>query len=240
MLNPKKVAKAIAREAHFLQKAEHDNVVKYVDHSSTIEGPYLVMEHVPQTMRGLVEENAITQEVVIDYLKQVPEILFHLRKAGIAHSDLKCSNLGYNDGTVKLLDFGLAVHFEHSFFRNVKEVPCYNSPELREHSMVTPSSDTYSAGRALEFMLTSRLERSPEDSLDNMELFYDIVLPDSFKKMFSLMVNEDFAVRPNPQKLKEIIDVVIEDLNKDIYFTTEAFTCFEKGELSQFESAFMN
>ena len=233
-MQTKKAANMVAREVYFLQKTENDNVVKYVDHSSTIEEPYLVMEFVPNTLNDLVKKNAITQEVVTDYLQQIPEILINLKNSGVSHCDLKCSNLGYNNRKLKLLDFGVAVLFEHSFFRKVKEVPRYNSPELRDDSWVTSTSDIYSAGKVLEFMLTGKLEESTEDSLDNIELIYNTNLPNSFKTMFSSMVNEDFVIRPNPQQLKKMANVVVEDLKKDVYFTPEVFTYINKEDLSSY------
>ncbi len=233
-METKKAANMIAREVYFLQKTESDSVVKYIDHSLTIEEPYLVMEFVPNTLNDLVKKNSITQEVVTDYLQQIPEILMNLKKSKVLHCDLKCSNLGYNDRKIKLLDFGVAILFEHSFFRRVKEVPNYNSPELRDDSWVTSTSDIYSAGKVLEFMLTGKLEESAEDSLDNIELIYNKNLPDSFKTIFSSMVDEDFAVRPNPQQLKEMANVAVEDLKKDTYFTPEVFTFINKEKLSSY------
>lgn len=223
----------VLREAEFMQKTQHPNFVSYFDHGDDHNFPYLVMEYVQENVDQMIKKNAITQEVVLDYLKQIPEILSVLRKHKIAHLDLKCSNLGYHERKFKVLDFGLAIPFEHSIYYWARDIPEYCAPEFRYAHVVSPTSDTYSAGKALEFMLTGECADSIEDTLDMIELVYDTCLPNSFKQLLSAMLNEEHTERPSAARLRKLTTPAIADLEQRLFFSPHVFATIKFPEFAE-------
>jgi len=61
-------------------------------------------------------------------------------------------------------------------------------------------------------MLTAQNAHSPEETFEEIELFYDMTLPDSFKKVYLTMTNPNPALRPSPSQLTTIIQPLIDDI----------------------------
>lgn len=71
----------------------------------------LVLEYLSGgTLADRMRNGPLAFEAVIDIGEAVASALHSLHRAGVLHRDIKPSNIGFTgDGTVKLLDFGLAV-----------------------------------------------------------------------------------------------------------------------------------
>lgn len=117
------------REAALLQKTSSPHVVRCFDYSQNHFFPYVVMEYVPHTLAEL----SLTPQIIEDAVAQLPEIIAVLHKANIAHCDLREMNLGYVERTLKLLDFGLAIPFEHSMIYAGRQAQECLPQEFRPH-----------------------------------------------------------------------------------------------------------
>ena len=86
--------------------------------------------------------------------------LGHAHAAGIVHRDVKPSNIMMSDdGTVKLLDFGIARRFDDlagaiTTAGQMVGTPQYLAPEQIEGGPVSPATDLYAVGVVLFEMLT--------------------------------------------------------------------------------------
>jgi len=101
-----------ALEMQLLAKVDHPNVVKIHDGGVTADGnAYIVMELLPgkslrESLRG---ERALDDGTARSYLRQVAEGLAALHAIPILHRDIKPENIVVgSDGSVKIVDFGLA------------------------------------------------------------------------------------------------------------------------------------
>src|SRR5262249_20148120 len=89
------------REAEVLASLNHPNIA----HIYGVEERALIMELV----EGKTLSGPLPIEITLKYARQIAEALEYAHERGVIHRDLKPANIKVTvDGTVKLLDFGLA------------------------------------------------------------------------------------------------------------------------------------
>ncbi len=155
------------REARAIASLNHPNICHLYD-----VGPdYLVMELVDgRTLGDRLKEGAIPLEEALDIARQIADALEAAHEKGITHRDLKPGNINLKpDGTVKVLDFGLAkmggtptVQGDHSPTITMGQTEAgmilgtaaYMSPEQARGKPVDQRADIYSFGVVLYEMLT--------------------------------------------------------------------------------------
>src|SRR6202051_5083823 len=102
--DPERLAR-FEREAKVLASLNHSNIATIYAIEESLEGKAIAMELVPgQTLKG-----PLLLETALNYAKQIAEALEAAHEKGITHRDLKPANVKLtSEGTVKVLDFGLA------------------------------------------------------------------------------------------------------------------------------------
>ena len=156
-------------ERQILASLHHPNIAQVLDGGVTEGGwPYLVMEYVAGVAltdycRG--EHLSLDERLVL--FEAVCRAVEHAHRRLIVHRDLKPSNiLVTGEGTVKLLDFGIAklLDEEMSLLSAVPETgtgmrlltPQYAAPEQVRGEAVTTATDVYALGILLYEVLTGR------------------------------------------------------------------------------------
>ena len=89
----------------------HKNIVTVYDYGEQDGFPYLVMEHLQgrDLQRIIDQHEPMTLVEKVGLMRQVAEGLQYAHSRGIVHRDVKPGNIMVlNDGTVKLMDFGIA------------------------------------------------------------------------------------------------------------------------------------
>jgi serine/threonine protein kinase len=157
------------REIRVLRSLTSPHVVHVLD--SGIGGDarfYLVMELLQgaelSALRNLDEPMSSSEAIKVIY--QACLGLVDAHREGIVHRDLKPNNLWMcEDGTVKVIDFGLARSWDDDTIMGVNATqghmlvgtPHYAQPEQVRSGKLTPASDVYSLGFILYELLTGRV-----------------------------------------------------------------------------------
>jgi serine/threonine-protein kinase len=149
-------------ERQILAQLEHPNIARLLDGGVTDEGyPYLVMELVDgRPIDAYCADLGLGLEARIELFLQVCDAVQHAHQHMVVHRDLKPGNILVSvDGTVKLLDFGIAKLEDPGFAtsgaltvfqpRSVR----YASPEQIANQAVSAASDVYSLGVILYELL---------------------------------------------------------------------------------------
>jgi tetratricopeptide (TPR) repeat protein len=148
------------REARAVARLMHPNVVTVFDLGYHVDGsPYIAMELLRgRDLQQLLRERApLVLERRLRIVLQVLEGLGHAHAAGIVHRDVKPANVFIgDDGTVKIMDFGVARFTMASATSSglVVGTPDYMSPEQVAAGAVDARSDLFSTGVMLCELLT--------------------------------------------------------------------------------------
>ncbi len=153
-------------ERQILASLDHPNIARLFDGGVTESGaPYFVMEYVDGIPidRHCAANNLSVDERLVLFAGVCDAVAFAHRNL-VVHRDLKPGNILVSaDGTVKLLDFGIATLLETSGAPDESPVtgtahrlltPEYASPEQLAGGLVTTASDTYQLGALLFELLT--------------------------------------------------------------------------------------
>jgi hypothetical protein len=168
------------REAKITGQLAHRNIVTVFDLGEDQRHPFIVMElltGVPLSdyLRGPEGESLDTK---LDLMLQVCEGLQVAHSKGVIHRDIKPSNLFVQrDGSVKILDFGVARLASSNLTKSgfLVGTPEYMSPEQAQGRHVDARSDVFSAAGVFYFMLTGR---APFSSPDLPKMLYAVIHSD--------------------------------------------------------------
>ena len=155
------------REARTVSALSHPNVCPLFDVGEQDGTSYLVMECLDgESLASLLGREALSLDRVLGIASQIAGGLAHAHAAGVIHRDLKPGNvMVLPDGTVKILDFGLArklVGDSDLTVANLSEAGviagtvAYMSPEQTLGSPIDHRSDIFSLGVVIYEMLTGR------------------------------------------------------------------------------------
>jgi serine/threonine protein kinase len=160
------VLRRFQKEREILASLDHPNIARILDGGSTEEGlPYLVMEYVEGERIDLYcDEHRLSVNERLRLLEAMFSAIRYAHEKHVVHRDLKPSNILVSaDGTVKLLDFGIAklLHGAEDTISLTRTnllamTPEYASPEQIRGEAVTPLSDVYSLGVLAYELLTGR------------------------------------------------------------------------------------
>ncbi|GEM_PF-6233790 len=192
------------------------------DYSIDRINPYLILEFIPETLNDKIQHNTVDQTLMINYIKQIPQLLILLESNNKVHTELKCANLGIKNNTLKILDL------EDMQPPGQQTLPPKNTylhfpPEYRNYGLLTPTSDMYTVARNIEHLLTGELTEDIEEALTTIELYHNCILPNSFKQLFRSMTQDNPESRPHPKQLQQLTTTAIQDLSQQEYFKSDAF-----------------
>ena len=156
-------------ERQILATLEHPNIARLIDGGVTEEGqPYLVMELVEgRPIDEYSEAHALPIAERLRLFREVCAAVSYAHQRLVVHRDLKPSNILVTaEGTVKLLDFGIAKILQpppadgapvDATLTTMRALtPAFSSPEQILGLNITTASDVYSLGVVLFHLLAGR------------------------------------------------------------------------------------
>ena len=139
------------------------HVPRFVAGGDEAEQPWLVMELLEgPSLRARLDDAPLPPEEVASIGKRIADALHALHRQHVVHLDIKPSNVMFRaDGTVVLIDFGLARHdalpdLLAEEFRLPMGTGPYISPEQVLRVRNDPRSDLFALGVLMYFLATGR------------------------------------------------------------------------------------
>lgn len=155
-------------EAKLLSQLNHPQIPSLYEAVETDEGCFLVMELIQgKTFEDLIfEEKCVyTEEQALNILLNILDVVSAIHEQGIVHRDLRIPNIIDVNGTIYVIDFGLA-----RFLGDHEETSTLIE-EQQFMRQTSAASDIYALGHFLLFLLysgyepTEQQERSWEQEL---------------------------------------------------------------------------
>ena len=171
--DPDRLAR-FTREAQVLASLNHPNIAQIHGIEKRDDAQALVLELVEgPTLADRIAKGPIPLDEALPIAKQIAEALEAAHEAGVIHRDLKPANIKVReDGTVKVLDFGLAKAMDTTPEGDPSQSPtltaaatqmgvimgtaAYMSPEQAKGKIVDKRADVWAFGVVLYEMLTGR------------------------------------------------------------------------------------
>lgn len=152
-------------EQRALAQLHHPSIAQLYDAGTLPDGtPWFVMEYVegvPLTEYCRRRETSLRGRLLL--FRAVTDAVRHAHRHAIVHRDLKPSNvLVKDDGSVRLLDFGIAKQLEGDEPADQTRTglrlmtPAYAAPEQLTGGAITTATDVYALGVLLYQLLTGR------------------------------------------------------------------------------------
>ena len=158
--------KRLLREARAASTLNHPNIVGIHEVSSDHGLDFISMEFIEgDTLKQLIPAEGLPLQKALNYAVQMARGLAAAHASGLVHRDVKPGNMMVTpEGTVKLLDFGLARQLHPGEEQDsavtlegeIAGTPAYMSPEQAEGKPLDERSDEFSFGSVLYEMLTGR------------------------------------------------------------------------------------
>jgi eukaryotic-like serine/threonine-protein kinase len=188
-LDPDRLAR-FRREAQVLASLNHPNIAAIYGFEESNGTQALVLELVEgPTLADRIAQGPLPLDEALPVAKQIAEALEGAHEQGIIHRDLKPANIKLRpDGTVKVLDFGLAKALEPTTATGMDATAsptitspammtgvgvllgtaAYMSPEQARGKAVDKRSDIWAFGCVLYEMLTGQRAFGGEDVTDTL------------------------------------------------------------------------
>jgi Tol biopolymer transport system component len=229
--DPDRLAR-FTREAHVLASLNHPNIAHIHGFEDAGSASALVMELVDgPTLAELIQtRRGLPLDEVLPIARQIAEALETAHELGIVHRDLKPANVKVReDGTVKVLDFGLAkalnpdnavssadamnsptLTAQATQLGTILGTAAYMAPEQAKGKHVDRRADIWAFGVVLYEMLTGQRGYEAEDVSDTLaavltrDLDWKTLPTDVPPRLAALL--RDCLVRDPKQRLRDIGD----------------------------------
>ena len=172
LANDEKFVKRFQREAKAASSLNHPNIVEMYDVGEDDGNYFIVMEYVNgKTLKSLIKKRGgLSLSEVIDIMLQLTDGIACAHDSYLIHRDLKPQNVMiFEDGRVKITDFGIAVALNSAELTQTNSVMGsvhYLPPEQANGSGATIKSDIYSLGILMYELLTGKLPFKGDNAVE--------------------------------------------------------------------------
>ncbi|HBP20420.1 MAG TPA: hypothetical protein DEA08_21840, partial [Planctomycetes bacterium] len=215
------------REAQACAQLNHSGIVAIQNVGQEGDLYFIRMEYVEgDTLEDQIKrENQLDWRVATQMVIEVAEALSHAHQKGMIHRDIKPENIMcLPDGSVKVMDFGLAKHVHSSAKVSVTGqivgTPFFMSPEQAGGKPTDARSDIYSLGVTLYYLVTG-VKPFNGKNLQEIFLKHFFYAPESPK-----IYNEAL-----PESLCEVVKRCLKKKKKERYQSAKALARDLQGVL---------
>ncbi len=147
-------------EARCLARVNSPHVARCYGYRIYNDRPFLILEPVGGTsLSRYAKTHNLSVAASLDIAAQVARGISDVHEHGILHLDLKPDNIiVQNDGSVKIVDFGLSRNIKHLSWSDTAGSPAFMPPEVsgQSHQLVGPRTDIFGITAILYFLLTGQ------------------------------------------------------------------------------------
>ena len=229
-MNSSEIIKRFQFERQILARLQHPNIARLLDGGLTEDGlPYFTMEYVEgDNIDEYCDKNNLSINERLRLFEKVCNAIQYAHQNLVIHRDLKPSNIIIKkDGTVKLLDFGIAKVFteddsiEQSALTRTGlfvMTPEYASPEQIRGESITTSTDIYSLGLILYQLITGEkaYEIKTKSPLELEKIICYTEPPKPSSAIKSLQVKDKIKAEKISTAHKTGLDKLIKTLSGDL------------------------
>jgi serine/threonine protein kinase len=196
--NPQ-IKERFINEARLMASLDHPNITRVIDFDDQPNQLSIVMDLLKgEDLNEIIKrKGALSEQEILSVFSQTLSAFKYAHEKGIVHRDIKPSNIFVlSDGTVKILDFGIAKLFgqgnEMTQTGTQMGTPMYMSPEqVKADKSIDHRSDIYSLGVTLYYALNGK---PPYDGNTNSQ--FDI---------FNKIVYEPLPELPGNSYLNDLV-----------------------------------
>lgn len=240
--------KAFRHEAEALSKLSHRNVRRILAAGRWNGLLYMVTEYINgSSLKGVIEqEGPISQKKAVDYALQIAAGIEHAHLKNIIHRDIKSQNVLVSlDGTVKLVDFGIARVVSQKTRtmggRDIVGSVHYISPEQARGTVVDSRTDIYSFGVVLYEMFTGHVpfEGGEAVAIAMKHVSAEPIEPKVLNPEITDGINDIIlkCMQKDPAKRYQTASELREDLL--LYVANpDGFTVINRGEKKQYKEEY--
>ncbi|MBW1913614.1 MAG: CHASE2 domain-containing protein [Deltaproteobacteria bacterium] len=150
------------REAEIAGRLSHPSIITIHDVGDDNDLTYMAMEFLEGTSleKFIVKENLLPFRQALNLISKIAEALYFAHKQNVIHRDIKPANIMLlNDGSIKVMDFGIAKAVSSSRTKTgvILGTPNYMSPEQIMGQKVSFKSDIFSLGVLFFQIITGEL-----------------------------------------------------------------------------------
>lgn len=164
----------VLREIEALNVARHRNIIYLHEYFESMEEIILIFEFMSgvDIFERLGTSNFdLTEQEIVQYLRQVCSALEFLHSHNIGHFDIRPDTIVYTtrrSTTIKLIEMGQArLLLPGENIRLLFSAPEYSAPEVHRHDLVSTATDMWSVG-VLAYVLLSGLNPFAAESTTKM------------------------------------------------------------------------
>ncbi|MCR5795969.1 MAG: protein kinase [Solobacterium sp.] len=206
----------LAAEVNILTKLNHPNLVRVIDIFEDEKLIYIVMDFVEgEDLQHVIRrEKVIPEEKVIEWFRTLAELLryLHTRKPPIIYRDMKPANvILQNDGTLKLVDFGIAREYKAQAAGDTTYIGTngFAAPEQFGLAQSDGRTDIYSLGMTMYYLATGKSPLEPPYGYTPARK----INPAVSEKLEAIL---EKCIKYNPEDRYQSADELLKDLNDGI------------------------
>lgn len=154
-----KLQEQLYLEINILKSLDHPNIIRFIEYFEDDKKIYLILEKCEggELYSQIIKINSFSEELSASLMKQILSAVNYMHERKIVHRDLKPENILFeyksDFSSIKIIDFGLALHTTEKKLKEKVGSIYYVSPEVLNHNY-TDKCDMWSCGVLAYIMLS--------------------------------------------------------------------------------------